>query len=102
MNVQLDETRQDITIGGGTVNLDDDSSDGGPEQTVSVRSGGGRDVTLTLPNGRQATFAYNLVPGGEAFTEGLSCRDACQRWNRVVWQDSHSGGKFCSIRESIK
>lgn len=31
---------------------------------VSVRNGGGRDVTLTLPDGRRVTFVFSLVPGG--------------------------------------
>jgi RHS repeat-associated protein len=39
-----------------------------PEQdiygrSVSVRSGGGRDVTLTLPNGERTTFYFTLRPG---------------------------------------
>jgi RHS repeat-associated protein len=36
-----------------------------PGGTFSLRTGGGRDVTLTLPNGRRATFAYYLVENPE-------------------------------------
>ena len=61
MDVQLDETREDIQIGGSSANfnVDDEGSDSIP-RTVSVRSGGGWDVTLTLPNGQQTTFTASL------------------------------------------
>lgn len=32
--------------------------------TLSIRQGGSRDVCMTLPDGRRATFVYELVPGG--------------------------------------
>lgn len=32
--------------------------------TMSIRQGGSRDVCVMLPDGRRATFAYELVPGG--------------------------------------
>src|SRR6202034_4027742 len=35
------------------------SNGSGLPGTVSVRSGGGRDVTLTLPDGRRVTYAFN-------------------------------------------
>jgi RHS repeat-associated protein len=31
-------------------------------ETFSMRIGGGRDVTLTLPDGRRTTFTYTMVP----------------------------------------
>jgi len=45
MDVQLDETREQKTDKRGN--------------TYSIRTGGGRDVTLTLPNGQRTTFYYN-------------------------------------------
>ena len=30
----------------------------------NLRTGGGRDVTLTLPDGRRTTFTYSLQPAG--------------------------------------
>jgi RHS repeat-associated protein len=56
MDVQIDETRQDAA---GTV--DDYSNVGDPEsyEEFSQRSGGGHDVTLTLPNGQRTTFYYH-------------------------------------------
>ena len=47
MDVSFDETRQD------TIDLDGES--------FSLRTGGGRDVTLTLPDGRRVTFAFRLA-----------------------------------------
>src|SRR5262249_28592228 len=32
-------------------------------QTFSLRTGGGHDVTLDLPDGRRTTFYYYLAPG---------------------------------------
>ncbi|PWU16134.1 MAG: hypothetical protein C5B50_14070, partial [Verrucomicrobia bacterium] len=46
MQIRLDETREDF------VYLDGD--------TFSMRSGGGRDITLTLPDGHRTTFTYYL------------------------------------------
>jgi len=45
MDVSLDEDRENVNV-----ILDDE------QRTANVRIGGGRDVTLTLPNGRVATF----------------------------------------------
>jgi len=55
MDIQLDETRSEVS---GSV--DEDSSVGDADQNVtfSERTGGGRDVTLTLPNGQRTTFYY--------------------------------------------
>jgi len=63
MDVQLDETRQDISFGGATTAYDADSSDDSAG-TLSMRSGGGWDVTLTLPDGRRTTFPYAFLPDG--------------------------------------
>ena len=56
MNVQLDEERTTYNRGDPHIPFDDGSGEG-PAQ-VSVRTGGGRDVTLTLPNGQQTTFQF--------------------------------------------
>jgi RHS repeat-associated protein len=55
MDVALDETREE-DLGW----VDDFSNVGEPgqEREFSQRSAGGRDVTLTLPNGRRTTFYY--------------------------------------------
>ena len=56
MNVQLDEERTTYNRGDPHLPFDDGSGEG-PAQ-VSIRTGGGRDVTLTLPNGQQTTFQF--------------------------------------------
>jgi YD repeat-containing protein len=64
MNVRLDETRQTVTVGSDQSPFaDDETSGNGLPQTVSVRTGGGWDVSLTLPNGQQATFAFSTTSG---------------------------------------
>ncbi len=50
LDVRLDETRADAKDTDGNV--------------FSKRSGGGRNVTLTLPDGRRATFLYCVEPAG--------------------------------------
>jgi RHS repeat-associated protein len=50
MDVTFDETRENV------VDLDGD--------VFSQRTGGGRDVTLTLPNGQRTTFYYQPQPLG--------------------------------------
>jgi RHS repeat-associated protein len=65
MDVQLDETRENISL--------EPVSSG----TANIRSGGGRDVALTLPDGRRVVFNASLVSGSGQDTEGLS-------WN-AVW-----------------
>jgi RHS repeat-associated protein/uncharacterized delta-60 repeat protein len=50
MRVSLDEVRYDTP---------DYDADGG---TFSMRVGGGRNVTLTLPDGHRTTFTFSLVP----------------------------------------
>jgi RHS repeat-associated protein len=60
MDVQLDDTREDVTIGSDTAPWDDDESgDGGLPKVVNMRTGGGWDVTLTLPDGRRTTFKFD-------------------------------------------
>jgi len=59
MDVQLDETRESVTIGTATAPFADDEEDeNGLPKVVSFRTGGNRDVTLTLPDGRRTTFAF--------------------------------------------
>jgi RHS repeat-associated protein len=60
MDVQLDEERTDVTIGDENAPFADVETD--PDQAplvVSIRTGGSRDVTLTLPDGRRVTYAFN-------------------------------------------
>jgi RHS repeat-associated protein len=60
MDVQLDDTRRDLGLNSPEVayldnpGIDPDSL---PE-VVSIRTGGGWDVTLTLPDGKRTTFAF--------------------------------------------
>jgi hypothetical protein len=60
MDVELDEQRtQPMAIGSDQLPFgDDDATDYGPVKQVTVRTGGSRDVTLTLPDGRRTTFAF--------------------------------------------
>ncbi len=60
MELSLDEERINKT----PLFEDDASSDDG---TFSLRVGGGRNVTLTLPDGRRTTFYYYEVSGGCGF-----------------------------------
>lgn len=65
MDVQLqDEERENIQLGGDTFNT---TSGGGGNGSISVRSGGGRDVTLTLPDGRRVTYAFTPYGPGSDF-----------------------------------
>jgi RHS repeat-associated protein len=60
MNVQLDEDRSTATAiesFGGT----DDSSADGADVVFSLRTGGGRNVSLTLPDGRRTTFQFGYA-----------------------------------------
>jgi RHS repeat-associated protein len=59
MDVQLDDQRQDVTIGSDQAPFaDDEEGDNGLPNVVSIRTGGGWDVSLTLPDGRRTTFAF--------------------------------------------
>jgi RHS repeat-associated protein len=59
MDVQLDDQRQTVTLGSDRAPFADDEEDNsGLPRQVSVRTGGGWDVTLTLPDGRRTTFAF--------------------------------------------
>jgi RHS repeat-associated protein len=73
MNVQLDETRQDVSVGG-----NQDAYSSGPPGTYSVRTGGGYDLTLTLPNGQQTTFAFSLGGGPDEDSESA-------QWTPPPW-----------------
>ena len=64
MDIQLDDERQDVAIGTPQAPLaDDEEDDNKLPRVVSIRTGGGRDVTLTLPDGRRTTFAFTPRPG---------------------------------------
>ena len=73
MDVQLDDQRQDVTIGSDQAPFADDDTDAnGLPAVVNIRTGGGLDVTLTLPDGRRTTFAFNprLDPAnGKAYAQ---------------------------------
>lgn len=59
MDVALDDERQDVTVGGNDAPwADEDEDENGLPKVVSIRTGGGWDVTLTLPEGRRTTFAF--------------------------------------------
>ena len=65
MDVSLDETRTDVTIGSDTAPFaDEGESDNGLPKVVSIRAGGGWDVTLTLPDGRRVTYPFDPKPNG--------------------------------------
>ncbi len=60
MDVKLDEQREDFTVGKSSVIDADIAEDAnGLPRKVSLRMGGNRDVTLTLPDGRRTTFAFD-------------------------------------------
>jgi RHS repeat-associated protein len=69
LQVELDEERQPTKL-----DPDDPMS-----PWVSMRVGGGRNVTLTLPDGRRATFAFSLVPG-KSDENGTSCLCYEAKW----------------------
>jgi RHS repeat-associated protein len=81
MNVQLDEQRETLTIGNGGAPWSGggNTSGNGLGQTISVRTGGGYDVTLTLPNGQQATFYSSVMSGIPGY--GLDTL----KWNAPPW-----------------
>jgi RHS repeat-associated protein len=69
LNVQLDEQRTTYNASDPSVSLDGSDGSGAPTE-ISIRTGGGRDVTLTLPDGRQTTFQFTPQEGfGEYFAE---------------------------------
>lgn len=105
LNVQLDEQRQDVVLGGPQAPYDDDSSDDGEPDTLSVRTGGGWDVTLTLPNGQVTTFNFSpeLLAGFSTYYEAqwtappwihatltnlVPYSDEIQLYPSTYWQDS--------------
>ena len=55
---------------------DPDASD--PEDMLPLRVGGGRNVTLTLPDGRRTTFAFSVEPGPGA--DGAPCFCYRAKW----------------------
>src|SRR5947207_15967290 len=59
MDVQLDDERTNVIIGGASAPFaDTEEDDNGLPLIQSIRTGGGWDVTLTLPDGRRTTFAF--------------------------------------------
>jgi RHS repeat-associated protein len=60
MDVQLDEERTQVTIGTpeAPFAFPMEEDEHGLPLTTSIRTGGGWDVTLTLPDGRRMTFAF--------------------------------------------
>ena len=76
MDVQLDDERKNVTIGSDEAPFaDDDTEANGLPKVVSIRTGGGLDVTLTLPDGRRTTFAFNPrldPPNGKAYAQWTS------------------------------
>ena len=81
MDVQLDEERMNVTVGGSQAPW---SSSSGPGETVSVRSGGGWDVSLTLPNGQQTTFAFSFT-GENLITGQLTSDTPTAVWTAPSW-----------------
>jgi RHS repeat-associated protein len=73
MDVRLDDERQDVTIGSDQAPFADVEEDAyGRPLLQSIRTGGGLDVTLTLPDGRRTTFAFNPrldPPNGKAYAQ---------------------------------
>jgi RHS repeat-associated protein len=66
MDIQLDEQRTDVTVGSATAPVDSEdegTSGSGLPKVVSIRTGGGWDVTLTLPDGRRVTFPFQPYQG---------------------------------------
>ncbi|MGE5609729.1 MAG: putative Ig domain-containing protein [Bacillota bacterium] len=43
----------------------------GPDDCLSVRAGGSRDVWLTLPDGRRVRFDFEIAPDGNRYTAGF-------------------------------
>ena len=83
MDVTLDDVRTaPLTAGSDDLPFAEDDTDAnGLPLAVTIRTGGDRNVTLTLPDGRRTTFEFTpgLMPG----TEGMGVRG-------IV--DSASGG----------
>jgi RHS repeat-associated protein len=69
MDVQLDEQRTPVVIGSADAPYAEQENDanGAPLMT-SIRTGGNRDVTLTLPDGRRTTFYFKPYVGQASAT----------------------------------
>jgi RHS repeat-associated protein len=62
MDIQLDDERREVTIGTDEAPFAEQEEDeSGLPNVVSLRTGGGWDVTLTLPDGRRTTFAFGYT-----------------------------------------
>jgi RHS repeat-associated protein len=62
LEVELNETRETISFGddaGEAAFADEEEEANGLPKAISIRTGGGHDVTLTLPDGRRTTFAFS-------------------------------------------
>jgi RHS repeat-associated protein len=69
MNVQLDDQRQTVTLGGPQApDGADIPYDNTLPPTISVRVGGGWDVTITLPNGQTVMFQCTFNTTGYGFS----------------------------------
>jgi RHS repeat-associated protein len=107
MDVSIDEDRTDITMGSDQAPFGDDEDSGsGLPLTVSVRTGGSRDVTLTLPDGRRTTFAFapstgslqataawKAAPGVTATLTPIGS-STIQFFPTIYWQDGGEGSTF--------
>ncbi len=69
LEMEIDEVRQ-------WTPPDQDNTD--PDDLLPLRVGGGRNISLTLPDGRRTTFAYSVVPGSS--DDGVPCFCYRARW----------------------
>lgn len=113
MDVQLDDTRTNITVGTSQVPWAYDEEDDGLPRVVSIRDGGGWDVTLTLPDGRRTTFMFNPTmtglgasaqwlapPDVHATLTALPGEDSIQYFPSLYW--TVGGGDSTFINHDIK
>lgn len=59
--------------------------------SVMARAGGGRDVTVTLPDGRRTTFYFTLLPGGPFGKQAAWQAEPGVRYSLGVVGDSTEG-----------
>jgi RHS repeat-associated protein len=69
MDIALDEQRTPVVAGDPQFPYaGNNNSSGNPSQALSIRTGGDRDVTLTLPDGRRTTFVFKPLSGSLEYT----------------------------------